>query len=126
MSKHTPGPWMRRPEARLMRDGIQISTEDQTRIAYVQPDDTMEIENGIIVECCSVTQRANASLIAAAPDLLEALRAAQQELADVRLILEAGADFQMGVKGKHRDLIRILREADASASAAIAKAEGKP
>lgn len=73
-TKHTPGPWRAELEDRLLRDGIEISCEDKCQIAYVQPDDTKEIENGIIVECCSAEQLANARLIAAAPAMAEALR----------------------------------------------------
>lgn len=71
--KWTPGPWSVELEDRLMVDGMQVSAPEKDRIAYVQPDDTMEIEGGRIVECCSREQKANARLIAAAPEMYEAL-----------------------------------------------------
>lgn len=72
---HTPGPWKARLEDRLMRDGIEIFDADEQRVFYVAPDDTMEIEDGFIVECCSAQLKANVRLVSAAPDLLAACEA---------------------------------------------------
>jgi hypothetical protein len=58
MSKHTPGPWViNRNQTDCGEDKISIEAADEYFIAQVDP---------------GVSQEANASLIAAAPELLEA------------------------------------------------------
>lgn len=92
---HTPGPW---------RDG-------QAGNLRVYGPDGMGEHSGLIAEVFK--SRANARLIAAAPDLLEALRGARQtilELVNARYSEAEGSDDDW------------MAEIDA----AIAKAEGRP
>lgn len=56
MSKHTPGPWQ--------RDGLSISAPQRGVVARCPT-----VKNGGVFDCSD-----NAHLIAAAPDLLEALK----------------------------------------------------
>lgn len=71
-AKHTPGPW----KSTVLRDGARIES-DRASVAWVGPDDTRECADGRIVEVMTKRAVANAHLIAAAPDLLEALNTAQ-------------------------------------------------
>lgn len=72
MSKHTPGPWEERTDAhgrgRISAGGVWIAT---TWLATGDGNDAPQLP-----------ARANARLIAAAPDLLEALKAIVKSLAD--------------------------------------------
>lgn len=68
--KYTPGPW----KSVVLRDGARIEA-DGSSIAWIGPDDTRECADGRIVEVMTKRAVANANLIAAAPDLLAALRA---------------------------------------------------
>lgn len=68
MSAHTPGPWKM----------IKGADDDETRCAVVQDNGDKEwliatVENGAPGDCLA-TESANAHLIAAAPDLLAALK----------------------------------------------------
>lgn len=67
-TSHTPGPWV----AVLDRHGGRICAEDEQGpvIVYVPPDYVDERNTDIVSE----EGRANARLIAAAPDLLEVCR----------------------------------------------------
>ena len=85
MSKHTPGPWSVHPMALM---------------AVHQPK----------LECWIPQSKADARLIAAAPDLLEALR-------EYRAAILFAQDKQA--------LMSAIRSADDKARAAIAKAEGE-
>jgi len=71
MSKHTPGPWK--------AEQCDIYGDDSTRWSvltaeYQQDFFIASIENGAPGDCLD-TEAANARLIAAAPDLLEACQA---------------------------------------------------
>lgn len=93
MSKHTPGPWYWAPKA----DGAVFIKSDDTRplhktVAQVASNELSAME-------------ANARLIAAAPELLEALRDVTEYLENNRVTAREAA---------------LLR----SATAAIDKAEG--
>lgn len=68
-AKHTPGPW----KSTVLRYGARIES-DGASVAWVGPDDTRECADGRIVEVMTKRAVANARLIAAAPDLLEALK----------------------------------------------------
>lgn len=91
MSKHTPGPWKQH-----LVDETLIVASDRTTVASTSIDyDKAE------------TAEANARLIAAAPELLEALKIARDYIgANLGTYAQAGADFD-------------------KVSAAIAKAEGR-
>lgn len=104
MSAHTPGPW--EADERLASGTIFGPEVDgvQTFVAFVRLDDTRERHDGRIEEVKSKEAKANARLIAAAPDLLEAL-----DLAD-RLL--RGANMNRSV-------------VENKVSAALAKAGGK-
>lgn len=74
MNQHTPGPWY--PVFSTMHESVTISTWDEKRdfpkaiIALIHPTTYDPIKVGMSDE-----DNANARLIAAAPDLLEACRA---------------------------------------------------
>lgn len=92
-SKHTPGPWYHRSPT-----GFVGTVADSIMVASVYGDDPNCREDG--------RQIANARLIAAAPEMLEALQAFE-------------AHYPLGVNP-------FLDDAFRSARAAIAKAEGTP
>jgi hypothetical protein len=101
VSGHTPGPWKQQAERQAgLVAAIRIKAEGAT-IAYVAGDDTVEDVKGRIWERVSDEASANARLVAAAPDLLDALR--------TMLTYATKADSK----------------AVAKARAAIAKAEGQ-
>lgn len=83
MSKHTPGPWQADPSTGVVFDQVGLAVQTGGR-------------------CCSEESQANAQLIAAAPELLEALK-------NARALLR-------GEMGQGFDVEMI--------DAAIAKAEG--
>jgi hypothetical protein len=71
MSKHTPGPWFENVMPTSAGSAITINSADH-RIAIIYVDG---IRKGIDDELPrSIQNRANARLIAAAPELLEALK----------------------------------------------------
>lgn len=88
-AKHTPGPWAV-SEARGSSESVSItwSVDSQSRvcIATAQAQEHLR-EHGIHEEEC----RANAHLIAAAPDMLSALRSSRGVLA--RAIKAAAPDL---------------------------------
>jgi len=63
MSKHTPGPWIER--------GYNVRVRNGRYIAYTGPSHTPPSE---YPKQCAEEDKANARLIAAAPELLEALQ----------------------------------------------------
>jgi hypothetical protein len=69
--KHTPGPWQ--------ADGFDVRQPAGRYVAYAGPHHT---PSGEYPASCANEDRANALLIAAAPDMLEALEWADQILAD--------------------------------------------
>ncbi|MDH4581418.1 hypothetical protein E8F20_05950 [Pseudomonas sp. BN415] len=94
MSQHTPGPWVVDPTLTyLVNRG-----EDGRRIAYIAPND----------------QVANARLIAAAPDMFEAL----DNITGLSRALRVGGPDPMDLQG----LSDALEEAIHIAAAAMAKA----
>ena len=96
--KHTPGPWKTQPHISL--DRLEIRDADGRRIAECAMDFPMSAK----------THDANARLIAAAPELLEAAEHAWTFVSD---ILETG----MSQSEEVRALERALKDA-------IAKAKG--
>ena len=103
-AKHTPGPWHFKPAPR----GIL------TKYRILSPTHSVSCDDYSLI--CEVSFEANARLIAAAPDLLEActelFKAFEQLLPGIGKIV-------------CRDYANI-NEAPILARAAIAKAEGKP
>lgn len=108
MSKHTPGPWA--------QNGTRIESEHEHGWAN---------DGWILAGCEGPDAKANARLMAAAPDLLKALRE-----------LESAVDWQLGrsaftqtthLKGlAHSNLVRQkLFAAHDAARTALAKAEGQ-
>lgn len=99
MSEHTPGPW------RVA--GVHIASTTERVVASCYPQDFLKDDVMMRLESVD-TCSANARLMAAAPDLLEALRAMQEALTEYKL----------------RDIKKRFRLclADAQASKAIAKA----
>jgi hypothetical protein len=99
---YTPGPW----KARFLGQSIQIDCQNRWGLAYIYP------AGGHVTGVPSEEDLANARLIAAAPELLEALEAIFRECALVH---------------KHWDDGSNTREADAAiaaATGAIVKAGG--
>jgi hypothetical protein len=78
--KHTPGPWMIRHGERVYGDASRVLDADGQVVALIPPDDTIEIEDGAIAEILTPRARANAAIIAAAPEMLAALRDAHEAL----------------------------------------------
>jgi hypothetical protein len=77
--KHTPGPW-RVSSVGLTNDGKRAVTADDAGIAWVHPQTPFKRGDGWRHDCCE--REANARLIAAAPDMLEALREARPYVPD--------------------------------------------
>lgn len=110
MSKHTPGPWKVFDYGEY--PGIDSCTEPRRAIVVYSDDDDEPC--GV----CGETKEeriANARLIAAAPDMLEALKAA----IDCRMV-----PFTTAAEGGASKYSRQVIVAD-MIRAAIAKAEGK-
>lgn len=109
--QHTKGPWEARyieaPEAVLNGWHIQSTNEAKTPVCVV-PETIGGIKNE---QGRSPFQTANAALIAAAPELLEALRGYVHAIA-----VGGGTDAQA--------IMAAIRAADNKARAAIAKAKG--
>jgi hypothetical protein len=101
--KHTPGPWV----AQFVRYGGTRILADNKPIVWVPPDETVEDPStGRILETTSDEADACARLIAAAPDLLEALQGL------IEFVPHAGG-------------LPDLRKAALAARVAIAKATGE-
>ena len=109
MIKHTPGPWQHfvKLSGSENHRGFRILTADGWALADVQPAD----EDGIEGE-------ANARLIAAAPDLLEALKR-------MASIIDKMGDMPDGFIHPSPWQTLKCEEALTQARAAIAKAEGE-
>jgi hypothetical protein len=96
MAGHSPGPWHVQPHHTKRGEFLYVSNEAHAlALVYVQPD--------------AAARRANARLIAAAPDLLAAIRSALGCLDDP-------------TGGQH---VADMRRAATLLRAAIAKAEGR-
>ena len=95
--KHTPGPWC------VWKDGLTIAEEVRSESDNFFPFEIAKVSDD------SNTDRANACLIAAAPELLAALLA---------LKTANGAD---NFNGWHEDFLPAIQKANA----AIAKATGQ-
>lgn len=103
MGKHTPGPWYAHPATQQVVDKEMWFDEHGARHG-----DTPNM----VIDCNSV---ADTHLIAAAPDMLAALKAAIP-------ILDRAFEYDGNVFGiKHNDAV----DADELIRAAIAKAEGE-
>lgn len=111
MSKHTPGPWYMRPAANGAGDfGICANAPSVQLGAVVVAEVFAELE----YEGERSTQTPhNAQLIAAAPDLLEALKALDE------CYCEASDEMSRAQRAHHRKVLLDAR-------AAIAKATGSP
>ena len=120
--KHTPGPWVIDSDG----DGKANAIVTSTHLASLD-DDICEVYGGNKDD--DDIRKANASLIAAAPDLLEALRKADALLKNAsmgreRTTLPAGNSFLDLLAGyMHPDEINGACDA---VIAAIAKATGEP
>ena len=113
MSKHTPGPWTVHngtdvfgPHGGDSGDGAKANDNDGWQVADCAVGLTAYA--GQYVELGSEVRKANARLIAAAPELLEALKEF------VEVVRNAGVEWCDGVL-----------DAQDRARAAIAKAEGR-
>ena len=95
MSKHTPGPWE-------FVDSALVGPKIDEKPIWLRP---------VILRSETGVQGANARLIAAAPELLEALGTLLNRLEDI------GGEHVTGMEGVDADLMK--------ANAAIAKATGE-
>lgn len=108
MSKHTPGPWL--------TDRNNVHTGQIAIIHHCLNNDWVEVwtdkwaQTGLGEE----EQEANARLIAAAPDLLEALKTAMQQLETDAIFMSLS-----GANGDHQAKAALI------ARAAIAKTTGE-
>ena len=82
MSKHTPGPWTFTSE-QILDDGIPI--HDEIRCFHLQSGDTVILDGCGCCDSPRLWNPANARLIAAAPDLLEALETLLSDQRDASL-----------------------------------------
>ena len=100
MSKHTPGPWSITPDAptQVEADGIWVGDASRREVGSEQA-------------------LANARLISAAPDLLEALGEARKALA---VLINPGAEY-----ASVQAVFAQATATEARARAAIAKARGE-
>lgn len=120
-SKHTPGPWTAALSySELDCKGALIEgtlyDEDEREIAYLNFEDSPHFD---------VMKRANARLIAAAPDLLEASKPTLSERARTRLEEYAEAIIAMESGAEVGEAIQFLLHRETAIRAAIAKAEGR-
>ena len=105
MSKHTPGPWTFTSE-QISDDGVQI--HDEIRCFHLQSGDTVVLDGCGCCDSPRLGNPADARLIAAAPDLLEALESMLQSF----LITQSLEDYPIDAPCN-------------KARAAIAKAKGE-
>jgi hypothetical protein len=110
MSKHTPGPWKAQP--REFPEG-QWFLEGQWEVVSTCKTERLIAEAAPHID--SDSEEANARLIAAAPELLEALEYLAA-IAGTGLLHRQSLDKQ--------GMVELFEEARAAALAAIAKAEG--
>ena len=104
--KHTPGPWVIDSDG----DGKANAIVTSTHLASLD-DDICEVYGGNMDD--DDTRQANARLIAAAPDLLAALRTLANQISP------DSDDYP------DSSYFRMMQDAEEKALAAIAKAEGK-
>ena len=107
MSAPTPGPWTLRFGLNVM--GRDVRYPKQERLVANAGGHTNNVWNAEV----TAENEANARLIAAAPDLLEALSE-----------LVAAGDYWLKADDEVKAMLRF-GEADKAARAAIAKAEGR-
>jgi hypothetical protein len=103
MTQHTPGPWT-------------VDPDDRTRVIDVQ-DCTVARTDYVEIEEERDWQVANAALIAAAPAMLEALKAVESEITRLERISKQA----YGIDEVHPAVDRVA----IATRAAIAAAEGK-
>lgn len=115
MSKHTPGPWLlvETPDDVMISDWhIQIGEYPVKLFPFVRQYSECRKFSGLITDR---QKMADAKLIAAAPDLLEALEFAEETLAWAAEPYQENVDLQHDAK---RKLIKVR--------VVIAKARGEP
>ena len=114
MSKHTPGPW-RVGNSDEVYAGTKIVAGTYSSGDYMpHPEAKIDGQQVGLVE--PKESIANVRLIAAAPEMLEALKAAEQ-------ILKRSPNLVTNDRGRFRNVSTISVEAEVRA--AIAKAEGR-
>lgn len=110
-AQHTPGPWAAAPTGEIMR-------------GYSQPYCVAELGSTDLIAGCfgdikggEEVAKANARLIAAAPDMLDELEAARKMIIALALDLSAAAPEAINVRIADDEIRRL--------NALIAKAEGR-
>ena len=113
MSKHTPGPW----EANGYHIRQRVTgTRSIAEVAYTGPHHTPAHE---YPKSCRLVDEANACLIAAAPELLEALELYALSYTDEELVQLAECTSGMG------EISPVTAKREVIRRAAIAKAKGE-
>ena len=119
--KHTPGPW---------KDGYFINCEGYKQACVTSCNNGQLIAEvsfcrTVLEKKPSAEEQANARLIAAAPELLEAGHEAILAIITLKNFLLDIADIE-GISGERRkEVYRQIDAADGLLDAAITKAEGK-
>ena len=125
MSKSTPGPW-RVLSPNTTRGAYDVGAKE-CRVATIRDVRTFDTD-GNIDPASEGIPHANAHLIAAAPDLLAALRQTREMFRRIMEALDldlAETAICVSVSGTGRELATLSAQACLdNASAAIAKAEG--
>jgi hypothetical protein len=120
LASHTPGPWKVQPLQYDQGGTIAIcSTPGCGIIATIPPmneDDEPTAETAQRDPC----DEANARLIAAAPELLEALEASEDLLRDIGTAAESGNPYSRA------ELESAINRVSTENQAAIRKAKGEP
>jgi hypothetical protein len=107
-TQHTPGPW------RAFHANSSICVDAAEPIQRVE-----DLGEAMFVECFGLNREANARLIAAAPELLEAL-----ERVEARLTAVARAFYVVGTPKALREALSTWKEDIEPARAAIANVKG--
>lgn len=127
VSAHTPGPWYPGhfidPASKCQCRGI-VDENHGGGIAVVNVDNGKPLGDGGN-DCPPLEEaRANARLIAAAPDLLEACKPLLSK--DARELIEGAAEAEWAVGSKKlSEILRLILDGDTKRRAAIARAEGR-
>lgn len=111
LQQHTPGPWALDESRRSIQVFASDGSENGVTVATVNgsEQDTIEDRRKILTWSVNDQDRANARLIAAAPDLLEALEYALERIKCVRCADAAQEKFYETAAGRIRATIAKAR-----------------
>lgn len=117
-AKHTPGPWSRA----WIYSGIRHLNKNVDDSCFLDDTEQDAIHSGEFNYPNVRNNEGDADLIAAAPDMLEALELARECLADCAS--EETLAFERGARGTQLDQAKRVKEIHAKMDAALAKAKG--